>query len=156
MPPPPSTKAALEKWINDLAPETNDGHDPYCFMHTIKEDGSCFVAGSTIYIPSTIEEVVAQFETAISGISLKPFFKIKQSGRAERGQHLWCITEALLGETVDINQGDHHLHLKVQKEVTNAKMEEAVRLLQWFRRAHVSLLSLRTCVKKKATISMVD
>ena len=47
MRPPPSTKAALEKWINDLAPETNDGHDPYCFMHTIKEDGSCFVAGFT-------------------------------------------------------------------------------------------------------------
>ena len=45
MPPPPGTKAALEKWINDLAPETNDGHDPYCFMHTINEDGSCFVAG---------------------------------------------------------------------------------------------------------------
>ena len=47
MPAPASTKAALEKWINDLAPETNDGHDPYCFMHTIKEDGSCFFAGLT-------------------------------------------------------------------------------------------------------------
>ena len=47
MPPPASTKAALEKRINDLAPETNDRHDPYCFMHTIKEDGSCFVAGFT-------------------------------------------------------------------------------------------------------------
>ena len=21
------------KWINDLASETHDGHDPYCFMH---------------------------------------------------------------------------------------------------------------------------
>ena len=47
MPPPPSAKAALEKRNNDLAPETNDGHDRYCFMHTIKEDGSCSVAGFT-------------------------------------------------------------------------------------------------------------
>ena len=46
-PPPPSTNAALEKWINDLAPETHDRHDQYCFMHTVKEDGSCFVAGFT-------------------------------------------------------------------------------------------------------------
>ena len=47
MPPPLSTKAALEKWISDLAPETHDGDDPYCFMHTVKEDGPCFVAGFT-------------------------------------------------------------------------------------------------------------
>ena len=47
MPPPHSTKAALQKWINDLAPEMHDGHDPYCFMHTVKEDGSCFLAGFT-------------------------------------------------------------------------------------------------------------
>ena len=39
-PPPPSTKAALEKWINNLAAKTHDGNDPYCFMHTVKEDGS--------------------------------------------------------------------------------------------------------------------
>ena len=47
MSPRPSTKAALEKWINDLSPEANDVHDPCCFMHTIKDDGSCFVAGFT-------------------------------------------------------------------------------------------------------------
>ena len=46
-PPPPSTNAAMEKWMNDLATEMHDGHHPFCCMHTIKEDGSCFVTGFT-------------------------------------------------------------------------------------------------------------
>ena len=33
--------------INNLAPETHNGHDPFCFMHKINEDGSCFLAGFT-------------------------------------------------------------------------------------------------------------
>ena len=43
-PPPPSTKAALEGWINNLALETHGRNDQYCFLHNFKEDGSCFVA----------------------------------------------------------------------------------------------------------------
>ena len=34
----------MEGWINNFAPETHDENDPYCFMHDIKKDGSCFVA----------------------------------------------------------------------------------------------------------------
>ena len=43
-PPPRSTKAALEGLIKDLAFKTHDGHNPYCFMHTVSQVRSCFVA----------------------------------------------------------------------------------------------------------------
>ena len=92
MPPPLSTKAALEKWINDLAPETHDGHDPYCFMHTVKEDGSCFFAGFTT--PSLIRNawrgrgegylsIDGQFSITLEG------FTMQIVGTCDRAHHLW-------------------------------------------------------------------
>ena len=107
MPPPPSTKAALEKWINDLAPETKDGHDPYCFMHTIKEDGSCFVAGFTT--PNLIRNarrgrgedylsIEGQFSTTVEG------FTMQIVGTCDRALHLLplavCVATAERGEVV--------------------------------------------------------
>ena len=91
MTPPPSTKAALEKWINDLAPETNDGHDPYCFMNTIKEDGSCFVAGFTT--PNLIRNarrgrgedylsIEGQFSITVEG------FTMETVGTCDQAHHL--------------------------------------------------------------------
>ena len=89
--PPFSTKAALEKWINDLAPETHDGHDPYCFMHNIKEDGSCFVAGFTIpnLIPNALRRqgedylsIDGQFSITVEG------FTMQIVGTYDRAHHL--------------------------------------------------------------------
>ena len=39
-PPPPSTKAELEKWINELEKERIDDDSPYCFKEYIADDGS--------------------------------------------------------------------------------------------------------------------
>ena len=107
MPPPPSTKAALEKWLNDLAPETNDEHDPYCFMYTINEDGSCFVAGFTT--PNLIRNarrrrgedylsIDGQFSITVEG------FTMQIVGTCDRAHHLLplavCVATAECKEVV--------------------------------------------------------
>ena len=51
-PPPASTKAAWEGLINNLAAETQGGHDLHCFMHKVKSDESCFVV--CLSIPNLI------------------------------------------------------------------------------------------------------
>ena len=91
MPPAPSTMPALEKWINDLGPETHDRHDPYCFMHTVKEDGSCFVAGFST--PDLIRNarrgrgedylsIDGQFAMSVEG------FTMQTVGTCDRAHHL--------------------------------------------------------------------
>ena len=42
-PPPPSTKAELEKWINELEEEQIDDDSPYSFKKCIVDDGSNFL-----------------------------------------------------------------------------------------------------------------
>ena len=42
-PPPPSTKAELEKWINELEEERIDDDSPYCFKESVADDGSTFL-----------------------------------------------------------------------------------------------------------------
>ena len=42
-PPPPSTKAELEKWINKWEEERIDDDSPYCFKESIADDGSNFL-----------------------------------------------------------------------------------------------------------------
>ena len=68
-PPRPSTKAAVERWINNLAPETHDENDPYCFMHDVKEDAK-HCAG--VFMQKSVI-VVAQMKCAAMGIASMPF-----------------------------------------------------------------------------------
>ena len=42
-PPPPSTKAELEKWINKLEEEQIDDYSRYCFKEFVADDGSTFL-----------------------------------------------------------------------------------------------------------------
>ena len=53
-------------------------------------------------------------------------------------------------------QGLATLQLSVENPESDQKLEEAVRLLQWFRRAHVSLRSMRTCLNNRSSISYVE
>ena len=90
-PPPPSTKAALEGRINKLALETHDGNNPYCFLHDVKEDGSCFVA--CLSTPNLIRNartsrgedylsIDGQFSITIEG------FTMHIVGTCDRAHHL--------------------------------------------------------------------
>ena len=107
MPSPPGTKAALENRINDWAPETHDGHDPYCFMYTIREDRSCFVAGFTT--PNLIRNARrgrGENYLSIDGLFSKTVegFTMQIVGTCDRAHHLLplavCVATAKGKEVV--------------------------------------------------------
>ena len=88
--------------------------DPYCFMHTIKEDGSCFVAGFTT--PNLIRNarrgrgedylsIDGQFSITVEG------FTMQIVGTCDRAQHLlplcqWHVWGLCIGSL-----SPKHLHL---------------------------------------------
>ena len=62
-PPPPSTKAELEKWINELEEEQIDDDPPYCFKESVADDGSTFLTCLLTPNPKTSLRSAAQVNT---------------------------------------------------------------------------------------------